>query len=108
MTEIIHIKLLAEGLVCFKCSVTLATSITMSMDNWNMNTECKASALLKKEFLKEHMWGTWGAQSFECPALDLGSGHDLTVHGMEPCVGHYTDSREPVWDSLSFSLKINK
>ena len=36
--------------------------------------------------------------------LDFGSGHDLTVHEFEPCVGLCTDSMEPAWGSLSPSL----
>ena len=35
------------------------------------------------------------------PTLDLGSGHDLVVCGIEPRVGLCADSAEPVWDSLS-------
>ena len=30
------------------------------------------------------MRGVWVAQSVECPALDFGSGHDLTVHEIKP------------------------
>ena len=53
-------------------------------------------------------------------ALDLGSGHDLTVCGIERHIGLCTGSAEPVWDSLppslstpslltrTLSLKINK
>ena len=53
-------------------------------------------------------------QSAKCLTFDIGSGHDLTVHGIEPCVGLCADSMEPAWDSLSLppslslSLKINK
>ena len=46
------------------------------------------------------------AQWVKHPALDLGSGHDLTVREFEPCVG--TNSVELVWDSLSPSLYQNK
>ena len=42
----------------------------------------------------------------ECLTLDFGSGHDLAVRGIKPCVGLHTNSKEPAWDSLS--LKINK
>ena len=52
------------------------------------------------------------AQSGKRPTLDFGSGHDLTVQEIKPCVWLCTDSGEPVWDPLSpfpFSLsKINK
>ena len=33
--------------------------------------------------------------------LDFGSGHDLTVYGIEPHVGLHADSLEPVWDAFS-------
>ena len=57
------------------------------------------------------------AQQVKCPTLDLGSGHDLTVHELEPHVGLCADSAESAWNSLSASLsaplplpplKINK
>ena len=44
------------------------------------------------------------AQSVKHLPLDLGSGHDLTVHGIEPCIGLCADSMGPAWDSLSPSL----
>ena len=44
------------------------------------------------------------AQSGKFPTLDLGSGHDLMVHGMEHHVRLCTDSTKPAWDSLSPSL----
>ena len=67
--------------------------------------------------LKRHSWGTWVAQLFKCLTLDFGSGHDLTVCGIEPHIGLHADSTEPAWDFLSpslsalpssLSLKINK
>ena len=41
--------------------------------------------------------GAWVVQSVERPTLDLGSGHDLTVHEIEPQVGAY----------LRFSLSLS-
>ena len=38
---------------------------------------------------------------------DFGSGHDLMVHGFEPCIGLCTDSGQPTWDSLSSSLSAH-
>ena len=38
------------------------------------------------------------------PTLDFGSGHDLAVHGIEPCIRLHTVSVEPIRDSLSPSL----
>ena len=60
------------------------------------------------------------AQSIKHPSLDFGSGHDLTIHGIEPCLGLGADSAEsaslslslclslPLPNSLFFSLKVNK
>ena len=44
------------------------------------------------------------AQWVKRPTLDFGSGHDLTVHGMEPHIELHADSAEPTWDSLAPSL----
>ena len=44
------------------------------------------------------------AQSVEHLILDLGSGHYLTVHEMEPLIELCADSVEPAWISFSFSL----
>ena len=70
--------------------------------------------------------GAWVAQSVKYPTLGLGSGHDLTVRGIEPHVGLHAGSGArlgfslsgptpimlslclSVSLSLSLSLKINK
>ena len=65
--------------------------------------------------------GSWVARSVKRLTLHLGSGHDLTVCEIEPCVGLCTDSEEPACDSVSpsfsappptcsfsLSFKINK
>ena len=44
------------------------------------------------------------AQSVKHPSLDFGSGHDLTIHGIEPCLGLGADSAESASLSLSVSL----
>ena len=44
------------------------------------------------------------AQWVKRPTLGFGSGHDLTVHEPEPCLGLYIDSTEPAWDPLFPSL----
>ena len=41
------------------------------------------------------------AQSVKRQTLDLGSGHDLMVHGIELCTGLHANSAEPAWDSFS-------
>ena len=61
------------------------------------------------------------AQSVKRPALDFGSGHDLTDCGIESHIGLCADNVEPTWGSprsvsalpwlvgtLSLSLKVNK
>ena len=44
------------------------------------------------------------AQAVEHPTLDVGSGRDLTVAGIEPRGGLRANSKEPAWDSLSPSF----
>ena len=46
------------------------------------------------------------AQSVERLTLDFGSGCDLTVHEIKPCVGLWADGTESAWDSLSLSLPL--
>ena len=41
------------------------------------------------------------AQSVECPTLDFGSGHDLTVRDIKPHVELSADDADLTWDSLS-------
>ena len=41
------------------------------------------------------------AQSVKRPTLDFSSGHDLTVHEIEPHIWLFADSAEPAWESLS-------
>ena len=39
-------------------------------------------------FKRVSAWrGRWVAQSVKCLTLDFGSGHDLRVHEIEPCIG---------------------
>ena len=45
-------------------------------------------------------------QSVKCLTLHLGSGPDVTVYEIEPCVGLCADSEKPAWDSLSPSLPL--
>ena len=44
------------------------------------------------------------AQLVKRLTLDFGSGHDLMVCELEPCIGLHADNTEPAWDSLSPSL----
>ena len=53
-------------------------------------SKCMMGTLKKPPY-----WGAWMAQLVKCPALDLSSGHDLMVHGIEPCTGLCADSVEP-------------
>ena len=43
-------------------------------------------------------------QSVKHLTLGFVSGHDLLVHGIEPCIGLCADSMEPARDSVSPSL----
>ena len=54
--------------------------------------------------IQSRIRGAWAAESVKHPTPDFGSGHDLTVHGIEDCVSLCADSVEPGWDSLSPSL----
>ena len=69
----------------------LSLSLSLRINKWTLNI----------------IWGTRGAQSVEHPTLHFSSGHQLVVHGSEPCVGFHTDSAEPAWDSLSPSLSAS-
>ena len=52
------------------------------------------------------MVGTWVTRPVTRPALDLGSGRDLEVDGIDPGVRLCPGSTEPAWDSLSLSLSV--
>ena len=71
--------------------------------------------VLKSPFFQ----GTWVAQLVMRPTLDFGSGHDLTVHGIEPCIGLHANSLLrilslllslplPLSRAIALSLKKNK
>ena len=47
------------------------------------------------------------AQSVKHPTLDLGSGRDLMVRGIETLVRLCANSAEPAWDSLFLSLSLS-
>ena len=51
--------------------------------------------------------GTWVAQTIKHP-LDFGSGHGLTVSGIQPHDRLCTQSVEPAWDSLSAPLPLTR
>ena len=55
--------------------------------------------------LKSKVLGCLGG-SVKHQTLDLGSGHDLAVHGIKLRVGPHADSAEPAWDSPSPSLSV--
>ena len=50
--------------------------------------------------------GTCVAQSVQCPTLDFGSGHDLSVHAQHGVCLRFSPSAHP--HACSLSLKINK
>ena len=47
------------------------------------------------------------AQSVKGQTLDVGSGHDLTVHEIETCVGLCTDSTWSLLGILSLLLSLS-
>ena len=51
-------------------------------------------------------WGTWVVQLVKRLTLDFGSGHDLIVREIEPCIQLCADGVEPVWDSVSLPLSL--
>ena len=57
-----------------------------------------------KGILKGKTKGLWVAQLVKRLTLDFGSGHDFTVHSMEPHMGLCAGGMGPVWDSLSLPL----
>ena len=59
-----------------------------------------------KPWFPHHCFKGRGLKSVERTTLDFGSGHDLTVHGIEPQIGLSTDSAEAARDSLSLSLLL--
>ena len=68
-----------------------------------------ASSILNRVkfvFKSPFFQGTWVAQLVMRPTLDFGSGHDLTVHGIEPCVRLCADSTKPALGSISPSLSV--
>ena len=60
------------------------------------------------EYYDKDEYGRWVAQSVKHPTLDLGSGHDVVVCGIEPHVGPCTDSVGPAWDPLSLPSPTHK
>ena len=54
------------------------------------NGGAEVAILFKSKVLFD--WGAWVAQLVKWTTLDFGSGHDLTVHGIEPYVGLCTVS----------------
>ena len=64
-----------------------------------MKNQNVSPLVLKVQNFKGHLV----AQSVKPPALDFGSGPDLTVCEFEPHIGICADSVEPAWDSLSLA-----
>ena len=74
---------------------------------WNYqgaSLKCKSQII---PLFKSLQRGAWVAQSVKRPTLDLDSGHDLEVCGIEPCIGLSADSTELAWDSVSLSLSTS-
>ena len=66
----------------------------------------KAGGIIILPNFKIYYRDTRVAQSVKGPTLDFGSGHDYTVHGIEPHIKLCANSAEPAWDSLSPSAPL--
>ena len=68
----------------------------------------QADPRIRGKTFKKQIWlrGTWVAQSVKRPTLGFSSGHDLTVHEIEPRLGLCAGSADPAWDSLSLSVSL--
>ena len=51
--------------------------------------------------------GAWVAQLSKGLTPGLGSGHDLTVRELEPCIGLCADSVKSAWDFLSLTPPLH-
>ena len=58
----------------------------------------------KGNILKDEERGARVAQTIKYRTLDLNSGHDLTVHELEPHIRLCPNGTEPAWDSVLPSL----
>ena len=73
---------------------------------WKTNPFSLSNSLPERPVKSGHLRGACVAQLFKCPTLGFGSGHDLTVHVIEPWVWLCVDIEEPAQDSLSVSLPL--
>ena len=71
---------------------------------WQMGPDMSSKESLPTKTSLRKKEGTWVAQSVEHLTLDFGSGHDLTVGGIEHCNRLCANSAQPAWDSLSLPL----
>ena len=62
------------------------------------------SSIVKLFILKMYFRGTWVAQSVEHPALDFGSGHDVRVRRIEPCMSGSVLTERNLLEILSLLL----
>ena len=56
--------------------------------------DATSGSLALAPLFKDNDLGTWVAQSVKYLNLDSGSGHDLMIHGTEPCIRLCADSAE--------------
>ena len=91
------------GRTCFQSS-SLAMYVSKCVLISDAQTETSWRLMLSNALKMSSYWGAWVAQLVKRLTLDFSSGHDLTVHGVEPCIRLCTDCVEPAWDSLSLFL----
>ena len=96
---VIHSFIFPQGLV------TLPSTIVVGCGGTHWAVRATPSQQWHTVLVRNLSGGAWVAQ-FKRPALDFGSGHDLTVCEFEPCVEFCADSMEPAWDSPSLPLSV--
>ena len=65
--------------------------------------DCRTEMSKANSFKKLYSVGTWVAQLAGHPTFDFGSGHDLAVREIEPCVGLCSERGGCLGFSLSLS-----
>ena len=68
-----------------KCLLTLQLKKIQASQLKGSFSQLHQTLSMKTE--KYVTWGTWVAQSVECPTLDFGSGHDLMILEFKPHTG---------------------
>ena len=92
-----------------RCNKTLFISdslVKIFQQFLSIRSQCTDSGFPQVNY-PVNLQGTRVALSVKHPTLDLGSGHNPTIHGAEPCIGLCADNGESAWDSLSVPLSLS-